>query len=288
MRLFLAPLAVNPDGTGSLDGPELAVPDVDSTIIQRESLRYGANAEFRMQAARRSRFTVAYGYTKTDLSGGPTGNFDVQSVGANLSHAISETASLSMGYSLQESTFEGSSTPVTRIHNVNIGIDYRKPLSRSRRSYLRFKTGSVVSDQAEGQRIEATGSAALVYQMGRTWSTQAQYRRAVGFIEGFAQPVFSDSANVSVGGLLTRRVDLYFNANYITGTALTRRSPRFDSYSGSARVRRALTRSLAAYLEYLFYHYDFNELADRPVGLPQTFSRNGVRVGLSLWLPLTD
>ena len=51
-------------------------------------------------------------------------------------------------------------------------------------------------------------------------------------------------------------------------------------------MRRALTRNLAAYLEYLFYHYDFNEVVDRPAGLPQEFSRNGVRVGLNLWLPL--
>ena len=124
--------------------------------------------------------------------------------------------------------------------------------------------------------------------MGRTWSAQAQYRREVGYLEGLVRPVFSDSANVSLSGLLTRRTDLYLNANYVTGTSgLSGSGPRFDSFSASARVRRALSRSLAAYCEYLFYHYDFTQVVDRPAGLPPEFSRSGVRVGLNLWLPLT-
>ena len=67
MRLFLAPLPVNPDGAGSLDGPALAAPDVDSTILQRESVRYGGNAELEVSAARHSTVIVRYGYTKTDF-----------------------------------------------------------------------------------------------------------------------------------------------------------------------------------------------------------------------------
>ena len=209
---------------------------------------------------------------------------------------MSESASLVVGYELEDSTYEGSSAPSTRIQKLNIGVDYRKPLSRSRRSYLRFTTGSTVSEPvagisepAEGRHIRVIGSALLVHQMGRTWNTRAQYRREAGYLEGFAQPVFSDSANVSVGGLITRRLDLSLNANYITGTSAVRRDARrFDSYSASARLRRALHRSLAVYVEYLFYHYNFHEVTDRPFGLPREFSRNGARVGLSLWLPLTD
>ena len=178
---------------------------------------------------------------------------------------------------------------MSQTHSVNIGVNYRKPLSQSRRTYLRINTGSVIADQVGGQRIQVTGLASLVHQMGRTWSAQGQYRRQVGYLDGFVRPVFSDSANVGIQGLMTRRVDVAVNANYITGTdGLGQGSARFDSYSASARVRRALTRTLAGYVEYLFYHYNFDEAADRPVGLPRKFNRNGVRVGLSLWLPLTD
>ncbi len=231
MRLFLAPLPLDPDVPGSLDGAVLAAPDVDSTIIQRESFRYGGNAEFRMLAAKHSTFIVGYNYSKTDLSRNPIGSFDVQSIGANLSHRLTESATLRVGYTLEESTYEGTSAPATRVQNINIGIDYRKPLSRSRRSFLRFTTGSIISEQVagisepvEGRRIQAIGSASLVHQMGRTWNARAQYRREVGYLEGFAQPVFSDSANVAVGGLITRRLDLSLNANYITGASAVRRN----------------------------------------------------------------
>jgi hypothetical protein len=333
MRLFLAPLPVDPGGAGSPDSPPLAAPDVDSTILQRANVRYGGNAELRTVVSRYSTLSVGYRYTKTDLSTElgdrlsdlptdlpdlPTdvpddrlsnrrGDFDVQSIGATFSHRLSESGSLRFGYELQQSTFEGSTTPVSRTHNLNIGVDYRKPLSRSRRTYLRFSTGSVITDEndgsiipeepptgaasseeVEGRRIRATGSASIVHQMGRTWSAQAQYRREVGYLEGLARPVFSDSANASLSGLLTRRTDLFLNVNYITGTSgLSGRGPRFDSFSATARVRRALSRSLAAYCEYLFYQYDFTQVVDRPAGLPQEFSRSGVRVGLNLWLPLT-
>ena len=296
MRLFLAPLPLDADSAGSLDGGVLAAPDVDSTIIQRASLRYGGNADFRMRVARHSILQVGYNYTKTDLSRSPIGSFEARSIGANLSHALSESASLTVGYALEDSTYDGSSAPSTRIQKLNIGVNYRKPLSRSRRSYLRFTTGSTISEQvagigdvSEGRHIRAIGSATLVHQMGRTWNARAQYRREAGYLEGFAQPVFSDSANAAVGGLITRRLDFSLNANYITGTSATRvDSGRFDSYSASARLRRALHRSLAVYVEYLFYHYNLHEVTDRPLGLPQEFSRNGARVGLSLWLPLID
>ena len=71
MRLFLAPLPNDPDRAGSLDGAVLAAPDVDSTIIQRASFRYGGNAEFRMLVAKHSTVSVGYNYRKTDLSRDP-------------------------------------------------------------------------------------------------------------------------------------------------------------------------------------------------------------------------
>ena len=183
MRLFLAPLPVNPDGAGSLDGQGLAAPDVDSTILQRESFRYGGNTELRISVARHSSVTVGYNYTKTDFSddrpGDRSGNFDVQTILAQFRHEISGSASLRLGYALQESTFEGSTTPLTRTQNLIIGVDYRKPLSRSRRTFLRLNTGSVITnqvdtnqvdtDQVDDRHVRATGSAMLVHQMGRTW-----------------------------------------------------------------------------------------------------------------------
>ena len=63
-------------------------------------------------------------------------------------------------------------------------------------------------------------------------------------------------------------------------------APRYESFVTTVRVRRALTRRLAGYAEGLYYHYEFDENAPIPPGLPPTFDRLGFRIGLSLWLPL--
>ncbi len=92
-----------------------------------------------------------------------------------------------------------------------------------------------------------------------------------------------------MGGLVSRRVDFSVNASYFTGAVgLSHGAPRFDSFSVSARLRRALSRTLGVYVEYLYYRYEFEETAARPAGMPRLFDRNGARVGLSVWLPLTD
>jgi hypothetical protein len=75
--------------------------------------------------------------------------------------------------------------------------------------------------------------------------------------------------------------------SYFTGAVgLTADSPRFDSYLASGRLRSALSRTLAAYAEFRYYHYQFDESVIRPIGVPSSFSRRGVRVGLSVFLPL--
>ena len=54
MQMFLAPLPVAPGDDGLIDNAAPAAPDVDSTIIQRKSFRYGGNTELRMLAAKHS------------------------------------------------------------------------------------------------------------------------------------------------------------------------------------------------------------------------------------------
>jgi uncharacterized protein involved in copper resistance len=66
---------------------------------------------------------------------------------------------------------------------------------------------------------------------------------------------------------------------------------QFTSYTGDARLRYALTRNWAPYVEYLFYYYNFNQSAFTqnavtPAGLPPSLTRNGVRFGVTLWLPM--
>lgn len=287
LRLFPDPLQVDPE-TGSMvsDPIDVPAPEGDYSVIQANSFRYGATTSASIVVGTYSTLVLDYAYTKRE-SDVPTNDVEIHGAGVSLDHRFTRNASLSLGYSFQEGNHRSGLT--TRAQTIDIGINYQKPLSRTRKTFLRFNTGSTAAETGAGQRIQATGSASLVHHVGRTWTGIAEYRRQLRYVDGFDRPIFADTVSTGMSGLITRRIELAVRASYFSGTiGVSRRSPRFDSYAVSGRLRRALTRRLAAYGEYVFYRYEFDEDAMRPVGLPPKFNRNGIRFGLSLWIPVTD
>ena len=99
-------------------------------------------------------------------------------------------------------------------------------------------------------------------------------------------PVFADGTTVSLAGMLSRRVDILVSAGYSSGESLVNRDGLlFDTYTGNLRLRYAMTRSLATTVEYLYYYYEFLGTMRLAEGIPQGVERNGVRAGLTLWMP---
>ena len=259
-------------------------PDFEFAVIHEESIRYGGNAGVNFTFSPASSLRLAYGYGKTEFSNRAM-DLEVQTAGLRYNHRVSKNASLKLGYQRHEGT--GYAAGPQLVETVNLGVDYRKPLSRSRRTVVRFSTGSSLAESSTGRRLEAIGSASLAHQMGRTWTTQIDYRRGYRYLDGFERPVFSDSANASLRGLLNRRLEFSMLASYFTGAVgVTPDSPRFESYLASGRLRTALSRTLAAYVEFRYYHYQFDESVIRPPGVPDSFGRRGARAGLSWFLPL--
>ena len=260
-------------------------PDFEFAVIREASIRYGGNAGVNFTFSPESSLRLTYGYGKTEFSSRAM-DLEVQTTGLFYNHRLSKNASLKLGYQRHEGT--GYAVGPQLVESVNLGVDYRKPLSRSRRTVVRFSTGSSIAESSTGgRRMEAIGSASLAHQMGRTWTSQIDYRRGYRYLDGFERPVFSDSVNASLRGLLNRRLELSILSSYFTGAVgLTADSPRFESYLASGRLRSALTRTLAAYFEFRYYHYQFDESVIRPPGVPGSFGRRGVKAGLSLYLPL--
>ena len=86
---------------------------------------------------------------------------------------------------------------------------------------------------------------------------------------------------------MTRRVDLSFSAAYSTGeSALTGSPSQFTTYSGDARLRYAVTHMWAAYVEYVYLYYEFNKQLQLPAFLPSGLTRNGLRTGITLRIPV--
>jgi len=105
-------------------------------------------------------------------------------------------------------------------------------------------------------------------------------------VTGLSEPISAKSFNASLTGLLTRRVDVLASAGYSSGeSALTLGASVFDTYTGDARVRVALVRSLATYVEYLYYVYDSRGSLPIVPGMPPILQRRSVRAGLMLRIP---
>ena len=180
-------------------------------------------------------------------------------------------------------------------HDIDVGVNYNRTLSFSRRTRLSFNTGSTISAGAEQDVTDETGfgeprffvvgAATLVHEMGRSWTARADYSRDVSYRDGLSVPSLRDQASAGVGGQLGRRTDLSSGV-YWTTEAIGLESQNYHSWLASAQIRTALTHNLAVYANYYYYFYDFGAEVSLPQGFVRHIDRHGVRVGLTTWVPL--
>jgi hypothetical protein len=140
-----------------------------------------------------------------------------QSAGARLTRRLTRYASLRTGYTYRVAT-SGSTDVRPRVDDLDVGIDFSRPVSVSRRTTVSFGTGSSMTPQDQGMAVNLTGNAALTRLMGRTWNTRLGVNRGVHLLEGFRQPVLANSINASLGGGLHRRLLFSSSASLSSGS----------------------------------------------------------------------
>jgi hypothetical protein len=213
--------------------------------------------------------------------------------GGRLTYSLGRDIGLRFGYTYRQSQFVGS--PRTTENDLDIGVDYTRPLSKTRKTMLTFRLGPV---KAEAPAV-STGTldirsqyrlladATLRHQMAQTWSFFASYHRGMSYIEGFEGPVFTGAYSSTLTGFLNRRTDVSMSAAYSTGDSALNGTPtQFTSYTGDARLRYAMGRMWAPYVEYVFYYYNFNKNFAVLPGIPPGLTRNGLRAGVMFWVPV--
>ena len=230
---------------------------------------------------RRSTLSVSYGLRHTAFTGADAG-FIAHAAGFRLTRQFTRHAALRAGYGYQ---FGGGRPLVTgipaRAHDIDLGIDYGRALSFSKRTSISFGTGSAIVTEQLRTVYRVTGAVSLTRAIGRTGSAGLTYRRGVRILEGFGTPVMFDAVNAGFSGSLARRLTLVASAGVSSGTTGATSSGGFGTLTGTAALRATLSRRTAFEVQY----FCFRQRADEAVGLPPgfggTMNRQGVRVGVT-------
>jgi hypothetical protein len=271
--------------------------DTNLDLAGLQSLNYGTNVDFTRALSRRSSIGVLYSYRQYSFADQSQYDLNEQRIGARYLQAMSPYATLHLEYAYRTGRYaETLNGEKQHSHDVSVGVDYGRTLSFSQRTRVTFSTGSSVlmnedtqnqPSSDEGTHVFVTGNASLLHTLSRTWLASASYQRSVRFIQGFSQPFLSDSLTANVSGYVNRRFGLTFESSYTGGTVGTADvGNSFKEYIATTYGQVALTRHWALFGQALYYHYTFDQAVVLPQGLPPALNRNGIRIGLTTWMPL--
>jgi hypothetical protein len=281
--------------------PGEGVPAAPEYSVQtRETYSYNTSLGLTHSFTRRNRFTLSSDFSYTDYLHESDTQRDMRVAGARAQFArnVKRNTVLTFGYRFRNGDVGFGFEPTIE-HGVDIGIDHSRPLSATRRAFFGFRIGASTlevplsaldtSVTGTGRRYLTDGQLSLGYQFSRGWQTRAMYRRGMEYIPAFTEPVFTDGVSANVDGMITRRLDLTMSAGYSNGeSAFSRNASALKSYNGDVRLRYALNRTTAAYVQYLYYFYDFGGNTQLAPGMPTRLERNAVRAGFTLWLPVVQ
>lgn len=279
---------VFPGLAASLSPGQLFVGSADYALYRRPSYTYTTTAGLDRSLSRRSSVSAIFTLRYVDFQQGGQSLTD-QSIGAMYFHSMGQNLGLHAGYAYRRGNYgllslEGR---VIQGHDINVGIDYNRPLDRAKRTTFGLSTGSTITVTPLQNYYNVLASAYLNRSLGRTWDVNFDYRRGLQLVEGFERPFFTDTVTLSTGGYIGPRVAADGSFGYTAGgVGFGVFAQGFGTLTGTGRVRVALARHLALFAEYVYYHYLFDQGTLLPPGVPQGLDRNGIRAGVTVWVPL--
>ena len=264
------------------DSLVLENPEPDFVPVESQYTAYAAGVSISQPLSRRVSVSASGTYRMADRL---ETDYTSQSAYAALRVQMSRDVALRLGYTVTEAHYEGR--PTVRSHRPDVGLDFARALSLTRRTSFSFGVGADAAASNGETRWRASGHAALAHEIGRSWVTRAAYQRGTRFIETMTEPVFSDSVQLSLTGLVTRRIQFTSIAGAQIGSAGSD-SRQFDTYRGSAGLSVALTRYMNTGVDYAYYRYLMDPLIALPSGVPSRVNRQSIRGHISLWVPVLN
>jgi hypothetical protein len=279
------------------------IPGLDYTVAKQPTLNFAGHVGVSQALSVHSSLEGYYTISNVSFAGSGSategyGDQRTQTVGARYRYAINKYVSARAGYGYMRSVYGGIDSEPVISHLIDVGVDggYGREYHIARRTTFSFDTRSniFVADQVSTDNtFQPTtqfflgGSVALAHRWGRTWRADARYDRSAGFVDGFRDPVFSNTSSASVRGLPAPRLDFTASASHAFGNVgFGSINNGFSTTTSTAQLRYALFRNLAAYGQYFYYRYHFDAGVVLPGTVPPMLDRQGGSVGVTLWLPL--
>jgi hypothetical protein len=284
-------------GATSDDAPDEGIDaDTQFDLYQRTAYRHSGSVAISRHLSQASQISADYAIRYVDFTDDAFNDFVYQTAGATYSRELTQHATMVLGYHYRHADYRAGGLPSPEVHNIDAGVNYSRSLSLTRRTTFGFTTGSTIVNSRTFEdgaltdrsrvRIRAIGSAHLERELGRTWTARLSYRRGLNFREGFDEPFYTDAASVGIGGLLSRRVQASASAGVAHSNLVSGGGRGYNAVTGQAGLQYAFTRVLAAYASYYYYQYRFRGDIALDPRLASAAHRNGVRVGLSVNVPL--
>ena len=278
------------------------IPGLDYTVARQASIATSGTAQLSHGLSRRSTLDSYYsGSFVTFFDESPDaqyGDYQVHTLGTRYRHEINRYVSARAGYAYSRAIYDLDGVESEGYHTIDAGVDggYGREYQIARRTTFSFNTNSNVfvgdrlgDDGTSGPSASLFlgGSAGLAHRWGRTWEARADYNRGAGYVQGFREPVLSNSATARVGGVPFRRLDFSARVTYVVGeVGFGDAENDFDTTTANAQLRWAITRNIAAFGQYFYYNYRFDAGVLLPGGIDPNLDRRGWSVGLTAWLPL--
>jgi hypothetical protein len=288
--------------SGALTDPafgQVVAPTRQIPVLDGSYKTYASGASIAQQVSRRSTVSAGYAYDLADYSG-LAGDYQHQEAWLRYMQGLTRNLGWHAGYSYSEARFRDQ-LPGSRARGrgFDLGVDYNRSLSLTRRTQFGFRTGMAAVDSNveqptgfQGTQYSATGGAWLNHEIGRTWDAAVSYNRNIAFFESLRAPYFYDAVNVGLSGLMSRRVGLrasagatYGNVGRTTGTG---ESNRFVTGVANAALTIALSRYTAVAAQYAFIVYSLDDANAFWTQYAPQMTRHVALVSLTAWVPIIE
>jgi hypothetical protein len=206
-----------------------------------------------------------------------------QSAGMRLTRRLTRFVSLRTGY-----TYQVAASPLTpkgydHTHDIDLGVDYSRALAGSTRTTISFSSGISAVPLGQGMAFLPTGSATLARHIGRTWNARLGLSRSVQLLEGFSQPLLTNSVTASFGGALGRHASLSSTATYSTGVGGVAAvgDNGYSDAAGAIGLHFIVSRNSGLDIHYFYASHQYSHDLLLSPALLAALQRQGLRVGFT-------